>query len=119
MGFTLLTKLEEKLQQNFTSSIEGRVKSLEYLIREAMKSDNNTNEDMSSKIHKILSDNETNDIEEIRLIDSNGVILGTSDSSNQSVTGQRVTDINIKRALVSGKNGIGDLLIKLVKGFGY
>jgi two-component system sensor histidine kinase VicK len=68
-----------------------------------MKSDNNTNEDMSSKIHKILSDNETNDIEEIRLIDSNGVILGTSDSSNQSVTGQRVTDINIKRALVSGK----------------
>ena len=74
---------------------------------------------MSSKIHKILSDNETNDIEEIRLIDSNGVILGTSDSSNQSVTGQRVTDINIKRALVSGKNGIGDLLIKLVKGFGF
>ncbi|GIN40059.1 cell wall metabolism sensor histidine kinase WalK [Heyndrickxia oleronia] len=103
IGVYFINKLEEKLQQNFTSSIEGRVKSLEYLIREAMKSDNNTNEDMSSKIHKILSDNETNDIEEIRLIDSNGVILGTSDSSNQSVTGQRVTDINIKRALVSGK----------------
>ncbi|MCI1590267.1 MULTISPECIES: cell wall metabolism sensor histidine kinase WalK [Heyndrickxia] len=103
IGVYFVNKLEEKLQQNFTSSIEGRVKSLEYLIREAMKSDNNTNEDMSSKIHKILSDNETNDIEEIRLIDSNGVILGTSDSSNQSVTGQRVTDINIKRALVSGK----------------
>ncbi|MGK4045842.1 cell wall metabolism sensor histidine kinase WalK [Heyndrickxia oleronia] len=103
IGVYFINKLEEKLQQNFTSSIEGRVKSLEYLIREAMKSDNNTNEDMSSKIHKILSDNETIDIEEIRLIDSNGVILGTSDSSNQSVTGQRVTDINIKRALVSGK----------------
>lgn len=51
IGVYFVNKLEEKLQENFMSSIKGRVTSLGYFIREAMSTEE-TNED-SRKKYKI------------------------------------------------------------------
>lgn len=101
IGVYFVDKLEKKLQENFTSSIKGRVTSLEYLIREAMKTEE-TNEDSREKIQNILKENARGEIDEIRLIDSNNVILSTSDTGNQGIVGQKVTDKNVRRGIISG-----------------
>lgn len=101
IGVYFVNKLEEKLQENFMSSIKGRVTSLEYFIREAMSTEE-TNEDSRKKIQDILKDNARAEIEEIRLIDSNNVILATSDTGDQGIVGQKAIDNNVKRAINSG-----------------
>lgn len=102
IGVYFVNKLEAKLQENFTNSINGRMNSLEYLIREAFKN-NVSNEENEDNIKKILTDNKGSDIEEIRLLDSNGVILGSSDSSKQGIIGQKIANKNIENALYVGK----------------
>lgn len=101
IGVYFVDKLEKKLQENFTSSIKGRVTSLEYFIREAMKT-GETNEDSIDKIQNILKDNARGEIAEIRLIDSSGTILSTSDTGSQGIVGQKIADINVRRAITSG-----------------
>ncbi|MEK5521084.1 cell wall metabolism sensor histidine kinase WalK [Heyndrickxia sp. FSL W8-0423] len=101
IGVYFVNKLEEKLQENFMSSIKGRVTSLGYFIREAMSTEE-TNEDSRKKIQDILKDNARAEIEEIRLIDSNNVILATSDTGDQGIVGQKAIDNNVKRAINSG-----------------
>ncbi|GIN86714.1 PAS domain-containing sensor histidine kinase [Heyndrickxia sporothermodurans] len=103
IGVYFVKKLEEKLQQNFVSSIKARENSLEYSIKEVMKSSDMNDEDTENNIQNILSSNKSTDIEEIRLIDSNGAILGTSDSSNQGIIGQKITNKNVETAIYVGK----------------
>lgn len=55
------------------------------------------------RIRTILAEVNNNNISEIRVIDSKGIIRGTSNSANQGVVGQKTTDTAVKNALVSGR----------------
>ncbi|WP_283584000.1 cell wall metabolism sensor histidine kinase WalK [Limosilactobacillus difficilis] len=55
------------------------------------------------RIRTILAEVNNNNISEIRVIDSKGIIRGTSNSANQGVVGQKTTDTAVKNALVSDR----------------
>jgi two-component system sensor histidine kinase VicK len=58
-------------------------------------------QDQSSEIRKVLSDFAGEDIYEARLINSHGLILGTSNSNNQGIVGQKSTEKIVNQAIAS------------------
>ena len=52
----------------------------------------------------ILREFSTEDINEIRVIDSRNRVLATSESNNQSMVGQRSTDDEVRKAIISRNN---------------
>jgi two-component system, OmpR family, sensor histidine kinase VicK len=99
IGVYFVNKLEDKLEKNFKTSIEQRVETMKYSLLEVLK--DKENQDTPSKIKKILSGFTSSDIAEVRMINNRSVILGTSDSDNQGLVGQKTTDIKVKRAMVT------------------
>lgn len=57
----------------------------------------------NSDIHTILTSINNASISEIEVIDSSGIIRGTSDINAQDEVGQKTTDANVKAALAGGK----------------
>lgn len=57
----------------------------------------------NSDIHTILMSINNASISEIEVIDSSGIIRGTSDINSQDEVGQKTTDANVKAALAGGK----------------
>lgn len=57
----------------------------------------------NSDIHTILTSINNTSISEIEVIDSSGIIRGTSDINSQDEVGQKTTDANVKAALAGGK----------------
>jgi len=57
----------------------------------------------NSDIHTILTSINNASISEIEVIDSSGIIRGTSDINSQDEVGQKTTDANVKAALSGGK----------------
>ncbi|SJX67401.1 Two-component sensor kinase SA14-24 [Weissella confusa] len=57
----------------------------------------------NSDIHTILTSINNASISEIEVIDSSGIIRGTSDINCQDEVGQKTTDANVKAALAGGK----------------
>lgn len=57
----------------------------------------------NSDIHTILTSINNASISEIEVIDSSGIIRGTSDINSQDEVGQKTTDDNVKAALAGGK----------------
>ncbi|TGE70930.1 cell wall metabolism sensor histidine kinase WalK [Weissella confusa] len=57
----------------------------------------------NSDIHTILTSINNASISEIDVIDSSGIIRGTSDINAQDEVGQKTTDANVKAALAGGK----------------
>lgn len=58
---------------------------------------------VNSDIHTILMSVNNEAVSEIVVVDNNGVVRGTSDLNNQDEVGQKVTDANVKAALVGDK----------------
>ena len=77
----------------FKDSILVQVKTLEYNLRELMLESEKSGQDQSSEVRKVLSDFAGEDIYEVRLINSHGLILGTSNSKQSR---DRWTKINRK-----------------------
>ena len=57
----------------------------------------------NSDIHTILTSINNASISEIEVIDSSGIIRGTSDINSQDEVGQKTTDANVEAALAGGK----------------
>lgn len=57
----------------------------------------------NNDIHTILTSINNASISEIEVIDSSGIIRGTSDINSQDEVGQKTTDANVKAALAGGK----------------
>lgn len=57
----------------------------------------------NSDIHTILTSINNASISEIEVIDSSGIIRGTSDINSQDEVGHKTTDANVKAALAGGK----------------
>ena len=102
IGVYFVKTLQTTLLDSFKISIQEKVNILsiyleEQLVKERVveKGDATLEDD----IKRILSDNNSSDIKEIRVVDSNGIIVGTSDPENQHLVGQKMVDISVRRVL--------------------
>ncbi|NQD66379.1 cell wall metabolism sensor histidine kinase WalK [Bacillus haikouensis] len=105
IGVYFVRELEDKLVENFQTSIKSRVDLLEYSIREEMMKDRAEGDPTKeSEIKNLLedSDDPRSDIDEIRVIDQKSKIIGTSDANNQGQVGRPTNQILVKRVLVGG-----------------
>ena len=100
IGVYFVRQLEETLRTNFQTSLKERINLLAYNVVEEMEK-KRTPEDptLEEEIRKILRDFESADISEVRVIEGkNRKIIGTSDP-DQSVVGQRTTELLITQSL--------------------
>src|SRR5690606_34093320 len=99
-------KLEDQLVTNFQQGIEGRLPLLEYNIREEMVKDRSAEDarPLEEDIKNLLYDFSTKDISEVLIINKRSVIIGTSESSNGGVVGQKSSDNMVKRTLEVGES---------------
>ncbi|NMH70744.1 cell wall metabolism sensor histidine kinase WalK [Bacillus sp. RO3] len=103
IGVYFVRALEEKLVDNFQTSIKNRVELLEYTIREELvKNRSEDDPTLEEDIGRVLDDSKTSDISEIRVINNRSKIIGTSDPNNQSLVGQVSGEKEVKRALAVG-----------------
>jgi two-component system, OmpR family, sensor histidine kinase VicK len=105
IGVYFVRELEDKLVENFQTSIKSRVDLLEYSVREEMVKDRAEGDPTKeSEIKNLLedSDDRRSDIDEIRVIDQKSKIIGTSDANNQGQVGRPTNEILVKRVLVGG-----------------
>ena len=58
----------------------------------------------NKQIQQILSDVNNANITEIRVVDSKGIIRGTSNVNNQSIVGEKTTDENVKNAIYNNRS---------------
>jgi two-component system, OmpR family, sensor histidine kinase VicK len=105
IGVYFVRQLEDTLLRNFETSIEERVSLLAYYLGEELGKERNADEEgetLEESVRKILSDINTTDISEVRLIEaSTQKIIGTSDPFNQKIVGQRSTDTLIRRVIAT------------------
>ncbi len=105
IGVYFINKLEDQLVHNFQQSIEGRLPLLEYSLVEEMMKDR-TDESippLEEEVGKLLADFSAQDISEVRVINNRSLIIGTSERNNQSIVGQKTTDVMVKRILAGGE----------------
>ncbi|GEK33721.1 cell wall metabolism sensor histidine kinase WalK [Kurthia sibirica] len=100
MGLYFANKLEATLTDNFEVSISDRLKLVDFSVKEEMiKSHAETDATLEESLKDILNGLSSDDIREIRVIDSHNKILATSDSSGQSIVGQRSADQLVSQTL--------------------
>ena len=58
----------------------------------------------NKQIKQILAEVNNNNISEIRVVDSQGVVRGTSSYSNRDIVGQKTTDQTLKQTLVNNRS---------------
>ncbi|MBN8194101.1 cell wall metabolism sensor histidine kinase WalK [Bacillus sp. NTK074B] len=104
IGVYFVRELEQKLVENFQSSITNRVELLEYTIKEEMVKEREDDDPTQEEdIRRILEDSSKNsDIAEIRVIDNRKRIIGTSDPNNQKLVNRVTSDKDVKRVLALG-----------------
>lgn len=93
IGLYFTKELEENLKRNYQLSISERMNLVQYNIREELlKERNESTPSLEQSLNLILREFSTGDIQEIRVIDTNNVVIATSDVDAQSLIGQRTTD---------------------------
>ena len=65
---------------------------------------NTNHKKANQKIRKILAEVNNNNISEIRVIDSQGVVRGTSNFDNRNMIGQKTTEQMVKATLVTNRS---------------
>jgi two-component system, OmpR family, sensor histidine kinase VicK len=102
IGVYFVRQLEETLTTNFQTSLKGQVNMLGYNLVEQMEKERLPEDPtLEEDVRKILRDFvAADDITEAMLIDASLKIIGTSESNDQNVVGQRTTELRIKRALL-------------------
>ncbi|ULT57063.1 cell wall metabolism sensor histidine kinase WalK [Neobacillus drentensis] len=108
IGVYFVKQLEQTLRTNFQTSIQQRVDLLAYNVVEAMEKDRKpedpTLEDDLKKVLKDFDEGDS-DITEVQVIENRSLkILGTSQSSNQGLVGQRTTVLQVKQSMVLEEN---------------
>jgi len=103
MSVYFVRELEKELINNFSTSVNERVNLLSYSIDQEMQKKRDENSpSLESDISDVLKDSLSKDITEIRVIDPNRRILGSSSDHPEYVVGKKTTDVSIKRALLYG-----------------
>ena len=104
IGVYFVKQLEQTLRTNFQTSIQQRVDLLAYNVVEEMQKERKAEDPtLEEDLKKILKDFDAgdNDITEVQVIENRSLkILGTSQSSNQGLVGQRTTVLQVKQSMV-------------------
>lgn len=102
IGVYFVRQLEETLLTNYKTSLKERINLLAYNIEEEIvKERSNQDSKLEEDLRRILKDFSAGDILAVRVIESGSLkIIGTSESNNQEVVGQRTNDLIVKRSLV-------------------
>jgi two-component system, OmpR family, sensor histidine kinase VicK len=103
IGVYFVRELELKLTANFKESILNRVNLLKYNIEQELLIERNEEgiNTLRDEIRTLLSENTSNDIQLIMVYDKNSRVLATSDQNNQGIVGQKTTDKNVSRTIVT------------------
>lgn len=102
IGVYFVGKLEQEFVENFEESVRQRVNLLEYYLREELVKDRSDSEavPLEQDITKILDDFVASDIKEVRVINSDFRIIGTSDPNRRDKVGQSSPEAIVKRSMV-------------------
>ncbi len=103
IGVYFVQRLEKQLVSNFSDSLNERVDLLAYnLEQEMIVKREDKMPTVEEKVRTILIDFFSEDISNVRVIDINSRVIGTSNINSQHIVGRRTTDIPVKQALVAG-----------------
>jgi two-component system, OmpR family, sensor histidine kinase VicK len=110
IGVYFVRQLETTLKDNFKTTIEDRVDLLAYYLEEQMSKERNDDDEnaptMQADIYRLLRDYYSDDITEVRVIDDDKRILGSSDPDNQHLEGQTaINDTLIDKTLATSQPG--------------
>ena len=102
IGVYFVRKLETTLMTNYQDSVKQRVNLLVYDIQEELVKERGKEDPTKEEaIREIFKGHKSSDISEIWVIDGGSFkILGTSNTNNQGIVGQRTTNLKIKRSIV-------------------
>ena len=101
IGAVFVRQLERQNLNTFKQQIELPA-YIENSISEQLS--NTDTKAANKKIKAILSDVNNANITEIRVIDSKGIIRGTSSVNNQSIVGQKTTNEDIKKTISNNRS---------------
>ncbi|WP_243355148.1 cell wall metabolism sensor histidine kinase WalK [Bacillus litorisediminis] len=100
IGVYFSRQLENQFIENFQNSITDRMNLLSYSIEEAIaKIRDDEDPILEVEVSGILRGYSGGDILEVRVIDINKRIIGTSETDNQNVVGQITTDKDILQSM--------------------
>ncbi|QBP42897.1 cell wall metabolism sensor histidine kinase WalK [Paenisporosarcina antarctica] len=102
IGLYFARELEDTLKDSFTNSIGERVDLVEFSVREEIiKKRGEEDPTIEQSLRTVLYSIGSDDINQIRVIDKNFRILATSETTNQSIVGQRSTDSLVRQSIAS------------------
>lgn len=101
IGLYFAQQLEETLKGNFISSIEDRMEIIEFSVREEMiKERTDENSTLEQTLRTVLYGFQSDDINEIRVVDTRYSILASSVIENQILVGQRSTNDLVRQSII-------------------
>lgn len=102
IGLYFASELEQTLKSNFSNSIVDRMNLVEFSVREEMLKERSEDDPtLEQSLRTVLSGFTSDDIAEIRVINSKYRILATSVLDNQTMVGQRAMDDIVRRSITS------------------
>ncbi|WP_246944273.1 cell wall metabolism sensor histidine kinase WalK [Bacillus pinisoli] len=105
-------RIEKQLVSNFSESLNERVDLLAYNLEQEMIIERNEGmPTLEEKVQTILSDFFSGEKADVRVIDKNSRVVGTTNLNNLQIIGRRVTDIRVKQALVAGFRDQGKIMV--------
>jgi PAS domain S-box len=103
IGLYFTNSLERDLTGNFKNNIDSQVTLIDTRIKEIFEETGDDREQMRAEIQSLLADyGNRPEIEEIRYINTDNILVGTSRISNESLVGSRVNEPMSQDALESG-----------------
>lgn len=112
IGVYFVRKLEEQLVTNFSDSINERVDLIAYNIGQELQIERDESmQTLEEEVKLILFDFFSEDLTDVKVIDSNSRVIATSDTENQQIVGKRIKDIPVKQALVAGSRAADKIMV--------
>src|SRR5690606_3850471 len=85
-------------------SLNERVNILAFSIEQEMNKEREDPSTLEKDIRNILQDYESEDIQEIRVIDNKSRVVGSSNPYSQGIVGRKTNEDSVKRTLLLGDN---------------
>ncbi|MGN7114096.1 cell wall metabolism sensor histidine kinase WalK [Staphylococcus ureilyticus] len=102
IGLYITNSLEKELTQTFKNNISQYAKQIEINIEKVYDEDNSVN--AQKEVQNLLNEYANRqEIEEIRFIDKDQIIMATSKQSTRSLINQKANDSSIQKALSLGE----------------
>ncbi len=103
IGLYFTNSLERDLTGNFKNNIDSQVTLIDTRIKEIIEETGDDRNKMRSEIQSLLTDyGNRPEVDEIRYINADNILVGTSRISNESLVGSRINEPMSQDALESG-----------------